>query len=372
VRILFTFAGGRGHLNPLVPIARAAEDAGHAAAFTGGASSVSTIESLGFRALGQRRDPEPRKRTPLREVDVEHAAAEFRDNFTGDGARRRAAAVLELAGEWQPDVLVCEETDFGAMVAAERLGVPHATVLVLGTDWFLRPELVGEPLDALRAEHGLPPDPELAMPGRHLVLSPFPPRYRELPANGHPFRSFEPAPAAEPHEPTVYFTLGTEFNVESGDLYSRVLAGLEALPVNVIATVGNDIDPQELGPQPGRIRVERYVDQALVLPGCDAVVCHGGAGTVIGSLAHGLPLVVIPLGADQPLNAPRCEQLGVGRALDPVRCTPADVRDAVAAVLAEPGYRQAAERLRDELAALPAPASAVPLLEQLEVMTCAR
>jgi UDP:flavonoid glycosyltransferase YjiC (YdhE family) len=374
VRILFTFGGGRGHLNPLVPIAAAAGAAGHTVAFTAGPATASTIEALGFEALtiGPRRDPEPRERRPLREVDVEHATAEFRDNFTGDGARRRATTVLARAAAWRPDVVVCEETDFGAMIAAERFGVAHATVLVLGSDWFVRPELVAEPLDARRAEQGLPPDPGLAMHGRHLVLSPFPPRYRELPENGHAFRSFEPAPAAEGQEPTVYFTLGTEFNVESGDLYSRVLAGLEQLPVRVVATVGTDIDPEELGPRPGRIRVARYVDQALVLPGCEAVVCHGGSGTVIGALAHGLPLVVIPLGADQPLNAARCEELGVARVLDPVRCTPADVRDAVSAVLAEPAYRQAAASLRDELAALPTPASAVPLLERLEVLACAR
>jgi UDP:flavonoid glycosyltransferase YjiC (YdhE family) len=365
VRILFAFAGGRGHLNPLVPLARAARDAGHDVAFAGGPTSVGTIESLGFRALGPRRDPKPRPRTPLREVEVEFAEAEFRDHFAGEGARRRAATVLEQAGEWRPDVLVAEEADFGAMVAAERLGVPHATVLVLGTGRLVRPELVAEPLDAVRAEHGLQPDPELAMLRRRLVLSPFPPGYRELPEeNALAFRSSDPA-AAEPHEPAVYFTLGTEFNVESGDLYARVLAGLEELDVAVTATVGSDVDPQELGPRPERVRVERYVDQALVLPRCDAVVCHGGSGTVVGALAHGLPLVVIPLGADQPGNAARCEELGVARVLDPVRATPALVREAVSAVLSEPGYRRAAQTLAAEIGALAEPAAAVRRVEQL-------
>jgi UDP:flavonoid glycosyltransferase YjiC (YdhE family) len=142
--------------------------------------------------------------------------------------------------------------------------------------------------------------------------------------------------------------------------------------VDAVATVGSDIDPAQLGPRLERIRVERYVDQALVLPRCDAVVCHGGSGTLVGALAHGLPLVVIPLGADQPFNAARCAELGVARVLDPVSATPAEVHEAVAAVLAEPGYRRAAEPLRDELDTPPSPASAMPLLERLEVVTCTR
>jgi UDP:flavonoid glycosyltransferase YjiC (YdhE family) len=71
------------------------------------------------------------------------------------------------------------------------------------------------------------------------------------------------------------------------------------------------------------------------------------------------------MGADQPLNAARCTALGVGVALDVMRVTPADVRAAVAAVLGEPRYRAAAERVRDEIAALPGPEEAVARLESL-------
>jgi UDP:flavonoid glycosyltransferase YjiC (YdhE family) len=75
--------------------------------------------------------------------------------------------------------------------------------------------------------------------------------------------------------------------------------------------------------------------------------------------------VTIPIGADQPLNAARCEALGVGPALDALRAMSADVRDAVAAVLGDPAYRAAAERVRDEIAALPGPDHALALLERL-------
>ena len=71
------------------------------------------------------------------------------------------------------------------------------------------------------------------------------------------------------------------------------------------------------------------------------------------------------MGADQPLNAVRCRELGVARVLDAVRATAQEVREAVSAVLSDPAYRSAAERVRDEIAALPGPEHAVTLLERL-------
>lgn len=329
-------------------------------AFTGRLSALDPELELDVFPTGTDRPP---RRRPLRVVGVEREQRAFRKGFAGWVARERADAVLALCAEWRPDLLVCDETDYGAMVAAERLGLPHAIVLVTAAG-FVRRELVAEPLEALRAAHGLPPDPELAMIGRDLVLSPFPPSLRD-PAGAECFRP--PTGEAAPHEgaPTVYFTLGTVFNLESGDLFARALAGLRSLDVDVVATVGRQIDPKELGPQPDRIRVERYLPHSVVLPRCDAVVSHGGSGSVLGALAHGLPSVLLPMGADQPLNAARCEELRVALVLDAGRATPDDVREAVSAVLEDPSYRVAAERVRDEIRGLRGPEHALRLLERL-------
>jgi MGT family glycosyltransferase len=236
-------------------------------------------------------------------------------------------------------------------------------------------------LDEVRAEHGLPPDPEASMLRRYLVLSPFPPSFRDpafpLPPVAHGLRTWDvprgerpTAPdwaAGRPGAPVVYFTLGTVFNHESGDLFDRVLAGLRDLPINLLVTVGREIDPASLGPQPAHVRIERFVPQAEILPHVDLVVSHAGSGSVLGALAFGRPMVLAPMGADQPLNAERCAALGVGRVLDAVRATPTDVREAVVAVLEDPSCRATASRLRDEIAALPAPEVSVGLLERLAV-----
>ena len=144
-----------------------------------------------------------------------------------------------------------------------------------------------------------------------------------------------------------------------------MLAGVGELPVDVVATIGDGIDPSELGPLPSRIRVERFVPQAEVLARSSAVVSHGGSGSVLGALAHGVPQVLIPMGADQPLNASRCEQLGLARVLDLVAATPEEIRDAIAEVLADCSYRDAADALQAEFAALPGLEHAVERIERL-------
>jgi UDP:flavonoid glycosyltransferase YjiC (YdhE family) len=359
-RLLFSFAGGTGHAEPLVPLARTAAAGGHTVAFTGRRSAVGPEFELEFFPTGAERPP---KRIPMRELDPEREQREFRAGFAGRLARERADEVRALCVEWRPDLVVCDETDFGAMLVAERLRLPYAGVCTTAPG-FIRRELIADPLAELRAHHGLPPDPELVMLSRYLVLSPFPPSLRD-PGPARCFRTVVGAVERTGGPPTVYFTLGTVFNLESGDLFARVLAGLRTLDVDVVATVGRQIDPDELGPQPERIRVERYLPHSAVLPRCDAVVSHGGSGSVLGALAYGLPSVLLPMGADQPWNAARCEELGVALVLDAMRATPDDVREAVSTVLEDASYRAAAGRVRDEIRALPGPEHALALLERL-------
>jgi MGT family glycosyltransferase len=161
----------------------------------------------------------------------------------------------------------------------------------------------------------------------------------------------------------VHVTLGTVFATESGDLFPRLLTGLGQLPVEVVVTVGRDINPAELGLQPEHVHVEQWVPQSLLLPHTDLVVSHGGSGTVIAALAHGLPQVVIAMGADQMHNADRVQALGLGRALHPVTTTAAEIRDTAAALLTDDRAQSAAQRMQREVSALPGLDSALTLLE---------
>lgn len=380
MRMLFTFAGGNGHFEPLLPIARAAQSVGHTIAFANRAGMSPTVQSKGFPSFPTGTDfGDTADRFPLLAVDMtreDQALAQF---FAGRLARERCGDITALCAAWKPDLIVCDEIDFGSMLAAERLGIPYASVLVIASGSFVRPSVVGDSLNALRAELNLPPDPELTMLSRHLVLSPFPRSYRDpafpLPPTAQLVRlhtldqaSDTPIPdwlSRHSNNPLVYFTLGTVFNRESGDLFARVITGLRDLPITLVVTVGPHIDPAELGSQPANVHIEQFIPHALILPHCDLIVSHGGSGSVLGALARGIPSVLIPMGADQPLNAARCEALGVARVLDPITASPEIIREAVSIILSDLSYRQAAEQLRDEIAAMPTPAHIIPLLEQL-------
>jgi UDP:flavonoid glycosyltransferase YjiC (YdhE family) len=349
---------------------------------------MAMVEATGFEAFAAGVDylqgdtPEVvtlRERYWTLSTIAEREALLLREGFAGFRARRKASDLLPHCARWQPDLIVREEMDFGSAVVAEQLGLPHAVVLLIAAGSLVRHELVSEPLNHLRVGHGLAPDPDLAMLSRYLVVSPFPPRYRDpafpLPPTACSLRPLlfdrsgdEDLPSwvvRLPDTPTVYFSLGTAFNTTQRDVFAPVIAGLRDLPITVIVTVGRDLNPADIGPQPANVHVERYIPLSLLAPHCDLVVTSGGSGTVMAALAAGVPLVVIPLGADQPLNAEPCAALGVAQAIDAAALTSAAVRQAASTVLGDPIFRRNARRLQAEIAALPGPDHAVDLLERL-------
>ncbi len=378
MRILFTFIGGLGHFHPLAPVARAAAAAGHEVVVAGSGGLTARIEAAGFRALAT---SAPRSRTtaarardlsPLGPVDARAAEVEFAENFADKGARRHATAMQQHIRDWNPDVIVRDEADLGSAIAAEVMGIPTATVLVLAAGTLVRPELVEPPLATLRAEHDLPPDPGLTMLTRGLVLSPFAPSFRSpdspvpLPASTFSFRAGDRVLVTRrSRRPRVYATLGTIFNSTSGDLFERLLGGLAGVDADVVVTVGRDIDPAAFGPQPAHVRVQQFVPQEELLRETDLVVSHGGSGSLMTTLAHGLPSVLLPLGADQPHNARRAEDLGVARTLDLATVTPDSIRETVTQALRDQATIERARLIADEIDRLPGVEQIVPLLEAL-------
>jgi len=385
VRVLFSFTGGSGHFLPTVPFARVLRERGHEIMYACQEGMVPTVVSAGWAgaASGGNTILDPQARRPVAAVDRAAEESAIRRSFAGRIARERTDRLVKLAGTWGPDLIVRDEVDFAGAIAAEVLGLPHAAVVVIAAGGFLRADVVEEPLAALRSEHGLDPAEAMGMLHRYLTIAPGPPSFRDpadpLPQTAHYVRpavvdqSEDPGLASSgstrpsPGRHKVYVTLGTIFNQEAGDLFRRVLTGLAALPAEVVATVGHQIDPIEVGPLPSNVRVESFVPLAHILgdTDVDVVVSHGGSGTVIATLAFGLPQVILPLGADQPLNADRCVALGVGIALDALHSSPTAIREATETVLTTETYRARASRVRAEIASLPDARHAGTLLERL-------
>ena len=143
---------------------------------------------------------------------------------------------------------------------------------------------------------------------------------------------------------------------------------MEALaeePVNVVVAIGRDQDPGRFGAQPEGVRLEEYVPQPLVLAHCDAFVTHGGFNSVKEALSEGVPMVVVPISADQPYSAERCAALGVARAVGAGDRAPGTIRAAVRQVLTEPSYGARARPSRRRWGSSPGPEHMVELLEAL-------
>ena len=165
-------------------------------------------------------------------------------------------------------------------------------------------------------------------------------------------------------EPLAYATFGTVFSGDAGPLRT-VVEGLRELPLRVVATTGPLADPADLGPQPDNVRVERFVPQAELLPRCALVASHAGSGTFLGALAHGVPQLLAPQGADQFLNAEAGDWAGVGIRLTPGELDPARVREAAERLLADGSFAARARALAREIAAMPDPDAAAAGVEAL-------
>ena len=390
MRVLFTTLPAYGAFQPLVPVARALMAAGHEVAFAVTASFCRVVEAAGFPCFpaGITWSLDDREPVYARARDaLGPQAATFsplRDVFAGLLPVQMVPDLLALAQAWPFDLLAREPMEFGGCVAAEVLHLPHATCGPLfcfwDGAWHAAPGEVAKPeLDGLRAAHGLPPDSGLAMLHRHLTLACLPPAFvgpdLTIPPNTHFLRpvSFDrlqgetlPAWIEElPPRPTVHASLGTIFHRTPG-VFEAILAGLRDEPITLLLAVGRDQDPARFGPQPPHVRIDRYLPHELLLPRCDVVITHGGYGSVMACLTAGVPMVVIPLaGGDQAGNAERCAALGVARVVAADERTPDAIRAAVRDVLGDPGYREQAIRLRDQIRELPGPEHTVGLLERL-------
>jgi UDP:flavonoid glycosyltransferase YjiC (YdhE family) len=152
--------------------------------------------------------------------------------------------------------------------------------------------------------------------------------------------------------PVAYFTLGTVKNTDTADL-AVGLTALEGYDGVVVATTGRRLDPDELGPVPANAVVAEFVPQAALLERADLLVSHGGSGTMLGGLVHGVPQVALPRGTDQPQNAALLARAGAGVVVAPEDYAVTTIRAAVAEVTGDPAFRAAAERVRDEIIAMP-------------------
>ena len=389
MRVLFTTHATSGHFHPLVPLAKATVDAGHEVAFATNEFFCPSVEASGFECLAAGYT----LNTHWSEATFEEQFPEYAEVpqglekmrwmasniFAGLMLERMIPDLIAHVETWEPDLLIREPSEFAAAIVGEMLDIPYATAgwpLFFPHElWF---ELVGDELNAVRAEYVLPVDAQLEMlhPFLYLAFAPteFAGDSEHFPATAHLFRpvSFDRSGSeglpgwidSLPDQPTIYTTLGTVFNDEPG-VFEMIIDAFRDEPVNLIMTVGRNQDPGRFGPLPDHIHVERYIPQSLLLPYCDLVVAHSGYNTVVNVLGAGLPMLSVPIGGDQVMQAGPGVNMGAAIMIPPEDRSTDAIREGARKLLATPSYRENAERFRDRLQLMPGPDQAVSLLEQL-------
>jgi UDP:flavonoid glycosyltransferase YjiC (YdhE family) len=382
MRVLCASTRGAGHFYPLVPIAEACRRRGHEVLVAGPPPLASMVEGAGYPFWEFADPPEDEleevwSRVPTLPSWEEQNATVVGEIFCRLDTPAALPRLREACEEWGPDVIVRDPNEYGSALAGELHGIPHARVAIgLGAMEETGLRMVAARLGEIRESVGLDPQTGIETLRRSPIFTAFPSSLEDPSEPDQPdTRRFrDPAwddPAAERPDwwpgndaPLVYVTFGS---VAGGPemaaaLFGGVIQAVADLPVRVLLTVGREVDPVGLDAPPN-VRIEQWVPQADVLARATAVVCHGGSGSTLGALAAGLPLVVVPLFADQPLNAARVAAVGAGLVVQPP--APPAIREAVLRALEDESYRMAAEAVAAELRSQPPADAVVEVLERL-------
>jgi UDP:flavonoid glycosyltransferase YjiC (YdhE family) len=381
MRFLFTTIPGSGHFHPLVPTARALQRRGHAVAFAASPAFAPFIEAAGFEAhpagpawLEQLNDP----------VMQKIMAGEFFVDLIRMGM---VEGIIRAANATGADAIVRGSGELGGLVAGAILGLPVASAAPAAAKFYepmIRPGVA-----RAAAEQGLDGE-RVTDPGFEMLRIDRTPPSLEMPGYVAPSNAINVRP--EPFDgdgelpawfdelddrPVVYVTLGTVMN-GNVPLFRLIADALAGQPFEVVFALGHGIPRDALGEVAGNIRVGGYLPQTRILERASAVISHGGYNTVSAALGAGLPLFLLPIGADQPYNTERCITAGAALGViqpqppgpptaAPPPFTPPDaavIRDGTRRLLEEPAFGEAARAIAAEIAALPPADYAATCLEK--------
>lgn len=372
MRVLFTTTSGRGHFQPMLPLARALAGAGHDVRWAAAEEVCATLRAKDFDAVAAgvyELVPSP-LRNPPPEIaalpPAERPNLLFAIVFGPLRAEPMLADLIPIVEDWRPHLLVCEQGELAGPIAAARHDVPNVTHAFGRLLPAPRVARARESMADLWRAHGLEPRP-YAGTYDHLYVDIYPPT---LQANDTAHlgsvqlvRPADPIATDDAAERLIYVTLGTVFNHDL-ELFRVAVEAARELGTRVVVTLGLGQDPAALGPQPPHVTVEEFIPQADLLPASAAVVSHAGSGTFLGALAAGVPQVLLPQAADQFLNAQAGEQGGVALAVPRAEVSVERVREALERVIGDGTFRSAAERVRDEISTMPTPGAVVAELER--------
>ena len=391
LRILFTTQPASGHLRPLIPIAHAARRRGHDVRVATLDRMAGDLAGYGLTHLPAGYDwardmvsilPRGFFRLSYAEAAdaLRDAAADVTAIYAGPAAQQCAADLLAHARDWRPDLVLREADEYGGYLAAETLGIPHASVASFGGLTEITGPRLAPILDKGRAGLDLPGDPQGERLYRFLHATFVPRAYAEaefiLPntrAYAHPLMGSADGCLPEwvtelDHTlPFVFAAFGTVVYDLPGahEFVAEVISALGSLPVTAVIAIGSGNDIGAFGTMPANVTLVDFADQRLMLEGCDLFLTHGGLGSVKDALRLGVPMVGIGPGFDHRHNVDTLRRAGVGVAVDVHEADARTIADACATVLSDPSYAVRARAIQRHMQVLPPVDRLVQDCEQL-------
>ncbi|TKK83940.1 oleandomycin glycosyltransferase [Herbidospora galbida] len=360
--VAFVNLAMHGHVNPTLPVVAELVRRGHSVSYHTSPAFARSVEATGagVRLYTGGDRPLPGPPMPLTLLDgLARTTVELLPSVVAD------------LREIRPDLVVHGAACPWGAVAACELGVPAAALFTTfafdrrtpsptRASWDLLASAVARPANAwgyLRSRWGLRRLPLLDLANVRQPLNLVFTSRAFQPGAGSFDRSYRfvgPSLGARPPDPSfpadrlrapvLYASLGTVF--DGGSRLLRTFAtALAPLGGTVVVSTGAT-DPAALGPLPGNVLARRFVPQPEVLARAALFVTHGGMNSVNEAMYAGVPMLVVPQGADQPLVARRVVELGAGLSIRTRDASEEAVRALARRVLGEPGFRVAADALR--------------------------
>ncbi len=410
-RILFITEPGMGHVHPLLPVMHNLQARGHAVALATSRLYQERIEREGlpFYPLSPHYSEERLEEffPPIRYLRPHYlrVSYDFLRIFMAS-IPARIPELQQIAQVFQPSVVVAGPLTFAAHLFCEQQALPWAVLSPM--THFMSPSLHAPPagfprvetlpaalslpyrlglkgalrtatalmapwrlaLNRYRRQLGLPPHADPLSPN---IVAPYllihtcsreydynrpdlPPQVYYVGPSvwDRPIDWQMPSWLANrpPNKPLVYVTLGTVFNTRLG-VFRKIIRALGQLDVFGLVVTGPGCPPDLFSAVPSNVRIESYIPQTALQAEPRTrpalIISHGGVNTVLTALSDGIPLLCIPLGADQPDNAQRCVDAGAGLRLDRRLLTTARLKRAIHTLLSQPSFTRQAKQMQRTL-----------------------
>lgn len=355
MKIIFALFPEKGHINPFIGPAQALQDLGHSVSVVSIGDISAQIEAAGLQFhsdllahLAGILPPPPHGKAFVELMKDKRSQQVVIEQVFIDGASRLVPLFENFYVDHQPDLLVLDPMNYGAIIAAERTGIPWvgmssslSSVLPEGltSDVLQMLEILEPKRKALferfdvsvrfRAIDALSPRLNITFATQEFIGTP-PPEI-SLVGPSRPLRERGDESEEIPFEtdrPVVYVSFGSQI-FYFPEVFEKVLEAAHEAEAFAVLSIGDLIDEPQWQAPPAHALFYRYAPQRKLLKQVDLFITHGGANSIAESLVEGVPVLVSPVCNDQAHQAHFVEQSGVGRVLDLQTASVSEIKAAI-------------------------------------------